>query len=102
MLIVNITDVALITVKNVGYCYIIHSIIRPEAIDLLKSSVLEDCGYIRKYCLEFQFIQDSFSYFFCFATYKMVDIGYSTNIYKSLNISIGTVMKNPEMLKTCS
>ena len=46
MLIVNITDIALITVKNVGYCYIIHNIIRPDAIDLLKSSVLEDRGYI--------------------------------------------------------
>ena len=29
----------------------------------------------------------------------MVDSEYSTNIYKSLNISIGTVMLNPEMLK---
>ena len=29
----------------------------------------------------------------------MVDSEYSTNIYKSLNISIGTVMRNPEMLK---
>ena len=34
--------------------------------------------------------------FFLFSIYKMVDI---MNIYKSLNISIGTVMKNPEMLK---
>ena len=29
----------------------------------------------------------------------MVNNEYSTNIYKSLNISIGTMMKNPEMLK---
>ena len=29
----------------------------------------------------------------------MVDSEYSMDIYKSLNISIGTVMKNPEMLK---
>ena len=29
----------------------------------------------------------------------MVDREYSMDIYKSLNISIGTVMKNPEMLK---
>ena len=34
--------------------------------------------------------------FFCFGIYKMVD---STNIYKSLNISIGTIIKNREMLK---
>ena len=29
----------------------------------------------------------------------MVDSEYIANIYKSLNISIGTVMRNPEMLK---
>ena len=30
---------------------------------------------------------------------KMVDSEYIANICKSLNISIGTVMRNPEMLK---
>ena len=29
----------------------------------------------------------------------MVDSEYSTNIYKSLNINMGTIMRNPEMLK---
>ena len=29
----------------------------------------------------------------------MVDSEYNTNIYKSLNISIGTIMRNPEILK---
>ena len=29
----------------------------------------------------------------------MVDSEYSTNLYKPLNINIGTVMRNPEMLK---
>ena len=29
----------------------------------------------------------------------MIDSEYSTNIYKSSNISIGTAMRNPEMLK---
>ena len=33
---------------------------------------------------------------FLFRIYKMVD---SMDIYKYLNINIGTVMKNPEMLK---
>ena len=36
---------------------------------------------------------------FFFAIYKMVDCEYSTNIYNVLNISIGTVMRNQEMLK---
>ena len=50
------------------------------------------------YCLKFQSIQGFFIYiyFFCFAIYKMVD---SKDIYKSLNISNGAVMRNPEMLK---
>ena len=29
----------------------------------------------------------------------MVDSEYSANLYKSLNINIGTVMRNPEMFK---
>ena len=29
----------------------------------------------------------------------MADSEYSTNIYKSLNINIGTVKRNPEMLR---
>ena len=33
---------------------------------------------------------------FLFSMYKMLDI---IDVYKSLNISIGTVIKNPEMLK---
>ena len=40
-----------------------------------------------------------FFYLFCFAIYQMVDSEYSTNTYQSLNNSIGTVMRNPEMLK---
>ena len=32
----------------------------------------------------------------------MVDREYSTNMYKSLKISIRTVMRNPEMLKFIS
>ena len=29
----------------------------------------------------------------------MIDSEYSVNIYKSVKVSIGTVVKNPEMLK---
>ena len=42
MLSVNISDIAIIFVKNVGYCCIIHSISESEAINLLKNSVLEN------------------------------------------------------------
>ena len=45
--------------------------------------------------LNFQSFQDNFFSLFLFSIYKMVD---SMDIYKPLNINIGTVMKNPEML----
>ena len=43
MLSVNISDIAIITIKNVDYRCIIQNISKSEAINLLKSSVL---GYI--------------------------------------------------------
>ena len=52
--------------------------------------------YIKKYCLKFHSTQESLFNYFCFVIYEIVD---STGIYKSLNINIGTVMRNPEMLK---
>ena len=64
MLSVNISDIAIITIKNVDYCCISKS----EAINLLKNSWV----YIKKYCLKFQSTQSSFFYFFKFVIYKMV------------------------------
>ena len=46
MLSVNISDIAIITIKNIVYCCIIHNISKSEAINLLKSPVLEYCVYI--------------------------------------------------------
>ena len=51
-----------------------------------------------KYCLNFQSTQ-VFFYFFCFGIRKMGDSKYNMDIYKSVKISIGTLMKNPEMSK---
>ena len=42
MLSVNINNTAIITVKNVDYRCIIHSINKSEAVNLLKDSVVED------------------------------------------------------------
>ena len=42
----NISDIAIITVKNIDYRCIIHNISKSEAIDLLESSVLKDREYI--------------------------------------------------------
>ena len=46
MLSVNISNITIITIKNVDYCCIIHNISKSEAINLLKNSVLDDHGYI--------------------------------------------------------
>ena len=46
MLCLNISDIAIITVKGADYGCIIHNISKSEAIRLLENSVLDDCGYI--------------------------------------------------------
>ena len=46
MLSVNISNIAIITCKNVDYCCIIQNINKSEAINSLEGSVPEDCGYI--------------------------------------------------------
>ena len=54
----------------------------------------------KKYCLNFQYMQDIFFLtFFFFAIYKLADSDYDMEIYTSAKISIKTVIKNPEMLK---
>ena len=46
MLCLNINNITIVTVKNVAYCCVIHTISKSEAINLLKSAVLEKRGYI--------------------------------------------------------
>ena len=46
MLSVNISNIAIVTVKNVDYRCIIHNNSKSEAINLSKISILEDRGYI--------------------------------------------------------
>ena len=45
MLLLNLSDIALITVKSVDYCCIIHDISKSNAIQFLENSVFDDCGY---------------------------------------------------------
>ena len=54
-------------------------------------------GIYKKDCLKFRFIQDSF--IVLLSLFSIDKMTYIMDVYKSLNISIGTVMKNPEMLK---
>ena len=46
MLRVNISDIAIVAVKEVDYCFIIHDIKKSEAINLLENSLLDDHWYI--------------------------------------------------------
>ena len=46
MLCLNISDIAIMTVKNVDYSWIMYNISKYEASNLLKNSVLEYRGYI--------------------------------------------------------
>ena len=46
ILCLNLSDIAIITVKDFDYYWIIYNISKSEAIDLLKYSVIDDRGYI--------------------------------------------------------
>ena len=98
MLSVNISDIAIITDKNVDYHFIINNISKSEAINSLRNFVFEDHGYILKnIVLNFSLLKTFLFFFFSlFSICKIVD---SMGIYKCLDISIRTVMKNQEMLK---
>ena len=48
ILCLQISDIAIITVKNVDYCCIIQNMSKSEAINLLEKVLLEDPGYIKK------------------------------------------------------
>ena len=47
----NLTNIAIATVKSVDYRCIIHDISKSEVICLLENSVLDDCGYIYIKCI---------------------------------------------------
>ena len=47
----------------------------------------------------FSLLKSVFFYFFCFNIYKLDDSEYNIGIFKSIKISIGTMIKNLEMLQ---
>ena len=49
--------------------------------------------------LVFSLLKTVLFYLFRFNLYKMVDSEYGMDIYKPVKISVGTVMRNSEMLK---
>ena len=67
---VNISDITIITTKNVDYRCIIYNISKSGGINLLKNSVHENRGYIQKnIVLNFILFKAGIFYFFCFAIY---------------------------------
>ena len=50
MFYLNLSGIAIITVKVVDYCCIIHEISKYETIHLLENSVFDERGYIQNAC----------------------------------------------------
>ena len=65
MLCLNISDIAIITVKNVDYRCIMYNTSKSKAINLLENFVLEDRGYILIFSLF-----KTFFYLFCLVYIK--------------------------------
>ena len=63
MLSVNTSNIACTTVMNFDYCCIIHNINESEAFNLLKNSVLQNCGYIKNIVLNFCLFKTVFTLF---------------------------------------
>ena len=97
---VNISNISYITIKNLHYLCIIHDINDCGSINLLENSVLEDLGIYKIIVLSFSLLKKVYLFIYLFiylfSIYKMIDI---MDIYKPLNISIKTVIKNSEMSK---
>ena len=99
MLSINISNIVIFTVKNVDYRFIMHKIDKSEPIYSLKNSVLENCVYIlKRYCLKLQNTQSRFFLLWIVSVYIKWLIVNTVQLLH-LNISNGTGMENPEMLK---
>ena len=97
---VNISDIAIITVKNIDYRCIIDSISKSETTNFFrKFCTLRSWIYRKNIVLIFSLLKTDFFFFFFFSLFKMVYNEYSMDIYKSVKISTGTVARNREMLK---
>ena len=55
--------------------------------------------HIKHFVLNVSLLKAVFISLFYFAIYKMVDSEYNMDVYKSIEVSTGTLMRNPKMLK---
>ena len=76
MLGVNMSDIAIIIVKNDYFCCIVYNISKSEAINLLKKSVLENRRvYIKTIVLNFSPFKTLFFLLFCLVYVKWLLYG---------------------------
>ena len=76
MLGVNMSDIAIIIVKNDDFCCIVYNISKSEAINLLKKSVLENRRvYIKTIVLNFSPFKTLFFLLFCLVYVKWLLYG---------------------------
>ena len=93
ILYLNVSNNAIITVKNNDYHCIIHDISKFKAINLLKILFLKIVDICKNIALILSLLIAVFFFLlFWFNMYNMVDSEYSTDNQKSSKISIGTVM----------
>ena len=64
MMCLTLSNIAIITVKVVEYCCIIHDISKSEAIYLLENSVLDGRGYDKMHFKEINIKNRSYNYYF--------------------------------------
>ena len=83
---------------NACYCFNIHKISKFEAIYFFeKFCTRRSWIYIKNIVLIFSLLEAVSILLFYFAIYKMVDGEDILDIYKSVKISIGAVMRSPEI-----
>ena len=97
-------DMAILSVNISDFYYhyqkcFIHNVAYLKHLIYQKVLSLKIVDIYKKCCLNFSSTQDIFFYLHWFTIYKMVDNEYNMDIYEFIKISIGTVMRNPEMLK---
>ena len=82
----HISDIAITTVKNADDHCVIYNIRKYNPINLLENYVFRDGGYIQKdIVFDFSLLKAGFFYNF-------VKCEYSMDIYKSVKISVRTII----------
>ena len=91
---INISNILIITVRNVDYRFIVNSITNFKAIYLL-----EYCGYLQTYYLKFNSIKYIFSYLFVYFLIRILAYINVPDYLKTKKIFKHVVKKLPYLLR---